>query len=38
LPEHLGTREDILRRFGCLPEAGADSIVKERVSVQDTIP
>jgi hypothetical protein len=38
LPAHLGTPEDVLRRFECLSAATADSNVKERSSVQDTIP
>jgi hypothetical protein len=37
LPPHLGTPEDILRRFGCLPP-DATSAVKVRLTQQDTIP
>lgn len=38
LPPHLGTPDDVLRRFGCLSDTDADSNVKEHLSRQDTIP
>ena len=38
LPPHLGSPTDVLRRYGCLPEEPANSNVKERKSVQDSIP
>jgi len=38
LPPHIASPTDVLRKYGCLPEADTDSNVKERRSVQDTIP
>lgn len=38
LPPHLGSTADILRRYGCLPAADADSSVNVRLSEQDSIP
>jgi hypothetical protein len=38
LPPHIASPTDVLRRFGCLPETETDSNVKERKSLQDTIP
>lgn len=38
LPPHLGSPTDVLRRYGCLPKEPANSNVKERKSVQDSIP
>jgi hypothetical protein len=37
-PPHIASPTDVLRRFGCLPETETDSNVKERKSLQDTIP
>jgi len=38
LPPHIASPTDVLRKYGCLPEADTVSNVKERRSVQDTIP
>lgn len=38
LPPHSGTPEDILRRCGCLPPPEATSVVKVRLTEQDSIP
>jgi hypothetical protein len=38
LPAHLGTPDDVLRRFNCLLPPATDSNVKEHSSVQDTLP
>jgi hypothetical protein len=38
LPPHLGTPEDVLRRYDCLPPPDADSNGKVHLSEQDSIP
>jgi hypothetical protein len=38
LPPHLGTPEDVLRRYDCLPPPDADSNGKVRLSEQESIP
>ncbi len=38
LPPHIASPTDVLRKYGCLAEVETDSNVKERRSVQDTIP
>lgn len=38
LPPHIASPTDVLRKYGCLSEVETDSNVKERRSVQDTIP
>jgi hypothetical protein len=38
LPPHIASPTEVLRKYGCLSEVETDSNVKERQSVQDTIP
>jgi hypothetical protein len=38
LPPHLGTPEEVLRRYDCLPPPDADSNGKVQLSEQDSIP
>jgi hypothetical protein len=38
LPDHLGTPDEVLRRFGCRSDPNENSNVKEHLSRQDTIP
>jgi hypothetical protein len=38
LPPHLGSPEDVLRRYACLPPPNADSNVKVHLSEQNSIP
>lgn len=38
LPPHLGTPEDVLRRYNCLPPPVADSNGNVHLSEQDSVP